>query len=185
MNSSKTQTFAKRFARFFYFLVHRQKEGAGPDFAIKAMDEVQANVFSQVFVGFILPDTSDLDRPQDRKLAIIGLTKLLLTSTAVTVPPYSKVRQHAAKVLVKLVEKPEGVPRGPASADDPSHEADLDEMGFAVTFSTLNTTKKPAADPAPEVPMSAVRNWVIECFKNSQDRVRDWLPEEAKGLLGE
>ncbi|KAF8457248.1 armadillo-type protein [Terfezia claveryi] len=183
LNSSKTPVFAQRFARFFYFLVHREKEGAGPDFAIKAMDEVQANIFGQVFMMFILPDTLDLQKPQDRKLAIIGLTKLLLTSTAVMVPPYSKVRPDAAITLAKLVARPE-VPQGPAGADDLSHEADLDEMGFAVTFSTLNTTKKPATDPAPEVPMSGVRAWVIENFKNSPGGAMDWLPVEAMSLLG-
>ena len=184
LNKSKTPVFAQRFARFFYFLVHRKKEGAGPDFAIKAMDEVQADVFGQVFTRFICPDTLDLSKPQDRKLAIIGLTKLLLTSTTVTVPPYNKIRPNAAIVLVKLVTSPEVVPQGPAG-DDLSHEADLDEMGFAVTFSTLNTTRKPAADPAPEVSMPYVRAWVIENFKNSQDQAKDWLPVEARVLLGE
>jgi len=149
------------------------------------MDEVQASIFGQVFMGFILPDTLELSKPQDRKLAIIGLTKLLLTSTAVTVLPYSKIRPNAATALVTLVTRPEAVPQGPAGADDLSHEADLDEMGFAVTFSTLNTTKKLATDPAPEVPMSGVRAWVIENFKNSQDRAKDWLPVEARVLLGE
>ena len=182
MNSSKTPIFAQRFARFFYFLVHRQKEGAGPDFAIKAMDEVQANVFGQVFMAFILPDTLNLQKPQDRKLAIIGLTELLLTSAAVTVPPYSKVRPNAAAVLAKLVANPEVVPQGSAGADDLSHEADLDDMGFAVTFSTLNTTKKPETDPAPEVLMSDVRAWVIENFQNSREN--DWLPAEARSILG-
>lgn len=164
--------------------MYREKEGAGPDFAIRAMDEVQPHIFEQVFTAFILHDTLTLQKSQERKLAVIGLTKLLLTSTAVTVPPYSKVCPGAAAALIKLLANPEVVPQGPTGGDGLSHEADLDELGFAVTFSTLNTTKKPAPDPAPEVPMSGLRSWVIDNFRNSGDRAKDWLPEEAKALLG-
>lgn len=163
--------------------MHRENEGAGPDFAIKAMDQVQANVFGQVFTGFILPDTYNLPRPLDRKLAIIGLTKLLLTSTAVGVPPYSGLRRSTAAALYQLIANPDAVPQAPPGADDLSHEADLDEMGFAVAFSSLNTTKKPAEDPAPEIPMAGLRAWVIENFKGTAGGPSDWLPTELQRAI--
>lgn len=42
LNSSKTEALSQRFARFFYFLAARDKEGAGPDFIVGAIDAVQA-----------------------------------------------------------------------------------------------------------------------------------------------
>ena len=185
LNSSKTETFGQRFSRFVYFLVYREKEGAGPDFTIKSMDEVQSGIFVQVFTSVILLDTLKLQKPLDRKLAIIGLTKLLLTSSLITTPPYQAVSPTAAKTLHKLIATPEVVPQGPSATDDLSHEADLDEMGFGVAFSTLNTTKKAVQDPAPGVPMAGLRDWVVANFKESSDRVQQWLPVEARGLLGQ
>ena len=149
------------------------------------MDQVQTNVFGQVFTGFILPDTHKLPRPLDRKLAIIGLTKLLLTSTTMGMPPYNKIRHSTAAALYQLIANPDAVPQVPSGADDLSHEADLDEMGFAVVFSSLNTTKKPAEDPAPEIPMGRLRAWVIENFKGATGGPRDWLPANFRQMLEE
>ncbi|KAF8468906.1 Cse1-domain-containing protein [Kalaharituber pfeilii] len=185
LKNSKTDMFAQRFSRFFYFLVVREKEGGGPDFVVKAMDVVQGGIFGEVFSAVVIPDTQKLQKPLDRKLAVIGLTKLLLSSASLATPPYNKACPHAATLLFKLLAAPEVVPQGPAFTDDVSHEADLDETGFAVSFSTLNTTKRLPKDPAPEVPMAGLRGWVIGEFKKSKDRSKDWLPEEARSLLGE
>lgn len=42
LNGSKTELLVMRFIRLFYFLVSRTAEGAGPDFTINAIDQIQA-----------------------------------------------------------------------------------------------------------------------------------------------
>lgn len=58
------------------------------------------------------------------------------------------------------------MPHGSGGVDEVNHEIDIDEMGFGVTFATLNTTKKAPRDPAPDVPTGEISTWAITYLKS-------------------
>ncbi|KAL2354309.1 putative chromosome segregation protein Cse1 [Cryomyces antarcticus] len=82
LSNSKTENFSLRFVRFYHLVSARADKGLGADLFISAMDQVQNNVFTQVYLGIILPDTQKLTRPFDRKTAVVSLTKTLTDSAA-------------------------------------------------------------------------------------------------------
>ena len=79
----------------------------------------------------------------------------------------------------------------PPPADDIIPDADVDEVGFGVGFTQLNTCKKPVRDPFPEI--TDVKVWVGEYLKQANGRtggkivrlVDERLSPETKGTLAE
>ncbi|KAI7142035.1 hypothetical protein KC352_g29325, partial [Hortaea werneckii] len=117
-------------------------------------DRVQENVFTPIYTQIILPDTQKLSRPFDRKTAVISLTRTLADSQAF-VDRYSKRGWTiTCQALLQLLINP---PLPPA-ADDTIEDRDVDELGFGAAFTQLNTCKRPAQDPWPEV--QDVKRWV-------------------------
>ncbi|KAI5806627.1 Cse1-domain-containing protein [Peziza echinospora] len=182
LNTSKTENFAQRFARFFYFLVNREQEGAGIEFVATVIDQVQAGIFGQVYSAVVLPDTNKLQKPFDRKLAIIGLTKIL-TSNLFINAPYNRAWPTTASTMVKLLDNVQSIPQGPTS-DDITHEADIDEMGFGVSFSNLNTTKKGIRDPAPAISVADLKGWVVQTLKGARGRIEGFIPQLPQEVQG-
>jgi exportin-2 (importin alpha re-exporter) len=146
LNSSKTATLSERFVRLFYFLSGREE--TGPDFAIQAIDAVQAGIFGQLYTAIVLPDTQKLTRPMDRKVAVVGLTKLIGFSEGLA-GTYSKAWPNSVLALLKLLEASPVLTK-----DDPLESlqaAEIDDVSFGATFARLNTCKKNVIDTFPEV----------------------------------
>lgn len=59
----------------------------------------------------------------------------------------------------------------PSSADDIIPDADVDEVGFGVGFTQLNTCKKAPRDPFPEI--TDVKAWVGQYLKDANSRHSD------------
>jgi exportin-2 (importin alpha re-exporter) len=59
-------------------------------------------------------------------------------------------------------------PPVPSSADDIIPDADVDEVGFGVGFTQLNTCKKAPRDPFPEI--TDVKAWVGQYLKDANSR---------------
>lgn len=149
LNSSKTEALAQKFVRLFYFLASRDKEGCGPDFVVKAIDAVQPGIFGQLYVAVVIPDTQKLQRPIDRKVAVIGLTKFVAFSEEIA-GQYHKNWSSTVMALLKLLE----IPPVPSQEGDAAMElvdADIDDLSFGSTFTRLNTCKKRVVDLFPEV----------------------------------
>lgn len=111
----------------------------------------------------ILPDTQKLARPTDRKTAVVSLTKTLGDSQAF-VDRYPKGWVFTTQRLIELLVNPPV----PTSADDIIPDADVDELGFGVGFTQLNTCKKAPRDPFPEIP--DVKAWVGHYLKDADAR---------------
>ncbi|KAF3935709.1 Exportin-2 [Dactylella cylindrospora] len=157
LSGSRTETLTLRFVKFFYFLASRISEGAGPDWTISKIDSVQAGIFGEIYSVFVLQHTQKLTKYMDRKIAVVGLTRMIVSSEDVANgSKYHKFWSPSVTALLKLLE----IPPVPTSGDayDQTAEADLDDVSFSVSFATLNTARKGANDPFPEV--VDARKWV-------------------------
>tara|TARA_R110002003_G_scaffold141_40_gene13196 strand:- start:2132 stop:2560 length:429 start_codon:yes stop_codon:yes gene_type:complete len=139
-----------------------------------------------MYLTVILPDTQKLARPTDRKTAVVSFTNTLGDSQAF-VDRYPKGWMLTAQRLIELLVNPPV----PTAADDIIPDADVDEVGFGVGFTQLNTCKKPARDPFPEIP--DVKLWVADYLKNANTRhngrivsiVRERLDDATKQALAQ
>lgn len=116
-----------------------------------------------MYLTVILPDTQKLARPTDRKTAVVSFTKTLADSQAF-VDRYPKGWTFTTQRLIEFLVNPPV----PTAADDIIPDADVDEVGFGVGFTQLNTCKKPARDPFPEI--VDVREWVGRYLKDANRR---------------
>jgi exportin-2 (importin alpha re-exporter) len=113
-----------------------------------------------------LPETQKLARPTDRKTAVVSFTKTLGDSQAF-VDRYPKGWTFTTQRLIELLVNPPV----PTAADDIIPDADVDEVGFGVGFTQLNTCKKAPKDPFPEI--TDVKAWVGQYLKDANTRHND------------
>ncbi|KAH7073441.1 CAS/CSE protein [Paraphoma chrysanthemicola] len=186
LSNMKTENFQQRFIAFYHFVSARQDKGLGTDFFIHVTDQIQHDVFKPMYLTVILPDTQKLARPTDRKTAVVSFTKTLGDSQAF-VDRYPKGWMLTAQRLIELLVNPPV----PTAADDIIPDADVDEVGFGVGFTQLNTCKKPARDPFPEIP--DVKVWVANYLKDANTRhngrivsiVQERLDDSTKQALAQ
>lgn len=144
------------------------------------------SVFKGVYISIILPETNKLARPVDRKTAVVSYTKTLTDSEAF-VTRYPKGWGFTTQRLLELLINPPV----PAAADDIIPDADVDEVGFGVGFTQLNTCKKQIKDPFPEI--TDVKAWVGQYLKEGNTRhngkivklVEERLSPEVRAALTE
>ena len=104
-----------------------------------------------------------LVRPIDRKTAVVSFTKTLTDSEAF-VSRYPKGWGLTTSRLLELLINPPV----PAAHDDVIPDADVDEIGFGVGFTQLNTCRKMVKDPFPEI--TDVKAWVAQYLKEANGR---------------
>ncbi|KAI4914291.1 uncharacterized protein J4E92_009705 [Alternaria infectoria] len=163
LSNMKTENFQQRFIAFYHFVSARLDKGLGADFFIKESDKVQNDIFKPIYLTVILPDTQKLARPTDRKTAVVSFTKSLGDAEAF-VSRYPKGWALTTQRLIELLVNPPM----PTSADDIIPDADVDELGFGVGFTQLNTCKKAPRDPFPDI--TDVKAWVAEYLKDADAR---------------
>jgi len=152
---------------------------------MKQADQVRS-LYTQVYLSIIIPDTQKLSRPYDRKTAVVSLTRTLATSQAFVDRYGKKGWGLTCEALLKLLINPPV----PPTADEASIEdRDVEDVGFGVGFTALNTCKPPLRDPFPEV--QDVRKWAGSFLKAQDQRtggriakfVQERLSEEARTAL--
>ncbi|KAF8851156.1 Cse1-domain-containing protein [Acephala macrosclerotiorum] len=184
LNNNPPEKFKQRFVRFYHLISSRDRSGLGADFFIQNADIVQENVYVPLYLTIILPTTQQLAKPLDRKLAVVSLTKTLADSQAFAVR-YVKGWAKSCEALLKLLENPPM----PVTGDDIGVEVDVDDVGFGVGFTPLNTCKKVPRDEWPEV--TDVKSWVGSYLKAADARqggkiggyANERLSSEAKTVL--
>jgi exportin-2 (importin alpha re-exporter) len=157
LQGKPADSFKLRFARFYHLVSARLEAGYGADYFIKHSDILQANVFQQVYPPFILQETDKLVRPVDRKLAVVSYTKTICNSQAFA-NRFQKGWAHSCRMLLSLLVNPPTVAAG--FGDEIIAEADVDDIGFGLSYTALNTCKAVARDDYPEI--TDVKLWVKE-----------------------
>lgn len=134
----------------------------GADFFIQHSEKLQANIFTPIYLKIILSTTGQFARPVDRKIGVISYTKTLCGSKAFA-EKYQKGWGFTANSLLDLLKNPPRVAAG--FGDEIITEADVDDIGFGLGYTPLNTCKRAARDEFPEI--TDVQVWVSHYVKSA------------------
>ncbi|KAK3327683.1 CAS/CSE protein [Cercophora scortea] len=166
LNANNTDSLKARVARFFHLVSAREGDsGLGTDYFIKQAEAVQEKVFVPFYLTVILPTTSSFARPVDRKLGVISYTKILCDSQQFA-HRYQKGWGFTCNNLLDLLKNPPRVAAG--FGDEIVNEADVDDIGFGIGFTPLNTCKRGSRDDFPDI--LEVDKWVGLYMKAANQR---------------
>jgi exportin-2 (importin alpha re-exporter) len=187
LQANPTDSYKSRVARLYHLVSARAGEGKmGSDYFITHAEAIQQNVFTPFYLTVILPTTGQFARPVDRKLGVISYTKTLCESKMFA-ERYQKGWGFTCNNLLDLLKNPPRVAAG--FGDEIVNEADVDDIGFGVGFTPLNTCKRGPRDDFPEI--VEVDKWVSQYMKEANQRhggalakfVGERLSPEAKAAL--
>ena len=163
LNGKNVVSFIPRFIRFYYSFASRDDKGLGADVFVRESDKVQNDVFRSLYTQIILPKTQEIQRPIDKKIAVIALTKTLADSQAF-VERYPKGWSLTCKQTLALLENPPVI----SKQDDAIVDQDVEDSVFGVGFTALTTIRKPAVDPFADI--LDLRKWVGDYLKEANRR---------------
>ncbi|KAI1339053.1 chromosome segregation protein [Xylariaceae sp. FL0016] len=157
LQANPSDSFKQRFTRFYHLVSAKVEAGLGTDFFVSQVDLVQpnGNLFTQIYLSIVLPTSEQLVRPIDRKLAVISFAKNMGDSQAFA-QRYQKGWRFTCEAMLKMLMNPPKVTMG--TGDEVVNEQDVDDIGFGLGFTPLNTSKKAARDDFPEV--QDIQQWV-------------------------
>ncbi|KAI1468522.1 Cse1-domain-containing protein [Daldinia caldariorum] len=176
LQKAPSDSFKLRFVRFYHLVSARVEAGLGTDFFISQVDLIQNNLFTQIYLSIILPSSELLVRPVDRKLAVISFAKSMGDSAAFA-QRYVKGWRFTCEAMLKLLLNPPKVTGG--VGDDVVNEADVDDIGFGLGFTALNTCKKAPRDDYPEIQDITVwvRQYLTEANARHNGAIAQYLQE--------
>lgn len=187
LQDNASDSYKQRFTRFYHLVSARVEHQLGADFFVKHVEGLQAKLFPPIYQGTILKATGQFARPVDRKIGVISYTKTMCDSRAFAEQYGNKGWGWTANHLLDLLQNPPKV--GDGVGDDIITEADVDDIGFGMGFTPLNTCKRAARDDYPEI--LDVQIWVSEYIKKSNATnggmivkfAQQRLPPEAQQAL--
>ncbi|KAI0119639.1 Cse1-domain-containing protein [Daldinia grandis] len=180
LQKSPSDSFKLRFVRFYHLVSARVEAGLGTDFFVNQVDLIQNNLFTQIYLSIILPSSELLVRPVDRKLAVISFAKSMGDSAAFA-QRYVKGWRFTCEAMLKLLLNPPKVTGG--VGDDVVNEADVDDIGFGLGFTALNTCKKSTRDDYPEI--QDVTVWVRQYLTEANVRHNGAIAQYLQVRLSE
>lgn len=188
LQGSPADSFKLRFARFYHLVSAKTEAGYGADFFIRQSDQVDERAFTQVYPAFVLGETEKLAKPVDRKTAVVSLTKTLCDSQ-VFAQKFIKGWANSCRILLSLLANPPVVAAG--LDEEIITEASVDDIGFGMTFTALNTCKPQPRDDFPEI--VDVAAWVKEYMVSANQRhggavegfITQRLPPEQQQVMAQ
>ena len=185
MQSNPSDSFKLRFVRFYHLISAKPEAGLGADFFVSQVDLVQNNLFVQIYLTIILPTSAQLVRPVDRKAAVISFAKSMGDSSAFA-QRYQKGWRFTCEAMLNMLMNPPQVTVG--AGDDVLNEADVDDIGFGLGFTPLNTCTKAAggAVPAAQDIPQGVRQYLMDANTRHNGAIAgymDRLTDEGKQAL--
>lgn len=166
LQNNPADSYKSRFVRLYHVISGRGVEqGMGCDYFITNAEKLQAKIFTPIYLSVILEMTSQFARPVDRKLGVISYTKTLCDSQAFA-QQYVKGWGFTCNHLLDLLKNPPVVAAG--HGDEIIAEADVDDIGFGIGFTPLNTCKRGTRDFFPDI--TNVQLWVGEFIKAANQR---------------
>ncbi|KAF9027107.1 Cse1-domain-containing protein [Hymenopellis radicata] len=183
MQQSKTEKYAYLFVKFLLFIVAIEvPDGLTEDYVISVMEGIQPNLWSAVVTNFIIPETSHIP-VKDRKLAAIGLTRLLTSSAYMLQSPNVQSWPILFTTLVTLFREPQYL-EGPKEDGHGMTEIDYEEQtaGYQAAYSQLA-----ASSSAPEDPVAYVqdpRQYLVERLTSMNGKqLRDLVSRSDRAIV--
>ncbi|KAJ7594086.1 CAS/CSE protein [Mycena floridula] len=150
MHSTKTDKFVYLFSRFLLYTMAIQVDGLSPDYVIAAVEQIQPQLWSQILANFIIPQVPKMPH-KERKLAVIGLIRLLTESSYMVQTPFSQAWAPSFAALVRLFSEPQYLAASKTDEDPDAAitQIDFEEQtaGYQAAYSRLAASESPEADP--------------------------------------
>ncbi|KAJ7281661.1 CAS/CSE protein [Mycena rebaudengoi] len=155
MQTSKTDKFVYLFSKFVLYCMALDVDGLGPDYVISTIEEIQPRLWSQVLTNFVITQVP-LMPLKDRKLAVVGLIRLLTRSDLMMQEPSVQLWPGTFTSLVQLLRSQylAGATSAARTGDDASNsvgntEVDQEEQsaGYQAAYSRLAASESAEADP--------------------------------------
>ncbi|KAF5343738.1 hypothetical protein D9756_011534 [Leucocoprinus leucothites] len=149
MQTSKTPTYEYLFARFILYCIALNVDGLGPDYMISIIEGIQQQLWSQILINFVIPQAPKVPH-RDRKLAAVGLIRLLCQSKYMMQEPFIQTWPRAYQAVSKLFSEPQHLSK---KTDADPHagitEIDYEEQtaGYQAAYSRLAASESQEADP--------------------------------------
>ncbi|KAF9447282.1 Cse1-domain-containing protein [Macrolepiota fuliginosa MF-IS2] len=149
MHTSKTTQYEYLFARFIMYTMAVNNDGLGPDYLIAVIEGIQQQLWSQILTSFIVPQAPKVPH-KDRKLAVVGMIRLLCQSKYMMQEPFVQAWPRAYQAVVKLFGEPQHLSK--KSDEDPHAgitEIDYEEQtaGYQAAYSRLAASEAQEVDP--------------------------------------
>ncbi|RDB24273.1 Importin alpha re-exporter [Hypsizygus marmoreus] len=177
MQTSKTDKFVYLFTKFLLFTMAVNVEGLSPDYVIGTVEEIQQQLWSQILLNFVVPQIPLLPT-KDRKLAVVGVTRLLTQSTFMMRDPSVQAWPATFTALTKLFSEPQYL-TAPSATTDPHAgltEIDFEEQtaGYQAAYSRLAASETPEPDPVAYIrdPQAFVGQELVRLAKASGGQVK-------------
>jgi exportin-2 (importin alpha re-exporter) len=186
LQNNPSDSYKRSFVCFYHLVSAKTEAGLGADFFIAQTDAIQANIFTPIYLQQILPISQTLARPVDRKVAVISFAKSLAQSQAFA-QRYQKGWRFTCEAMLTLLANAPTLATG--GGNEAVNEADVDDIGFGMGFTPLNTCRQPARDEFPQV--QDVPQWVKQYLTQANASsnnaiagyVQERLTDEGKQAL--
>jgi exportin-2 (importin alpha re-exporter) len=86
LQTSKTDRYVQLFAHFVLYAMAVQVDGLAPDVLIGATEEIQPGLWGMVLANIVIPQMPKMP-VKDRKLAVVGMTRMLTESALMVADP--------------------------------------------------------------------------------------------------
>ncbi|ODV97532.1 hypothetical protein PACTADRAFT_36401 [Pachysolen tannophilus NRRL Y-2460] len=168
LQNSRSEKYVKRFILFICLiasfgnnpnLVNENKNNLSSKFIFKFIDEVQDGLFGQILSNFIIPSSLKFNNLNDRKLIIIGLTKLI-TENEEFLGIYQDKFIPVLTNLIKLTTS-ESIKNYKEDSVMPLNDS-LEDFTFNSSFNKLVTIPLKKIDPYPNI---ITKNELKDFFK--------------------
>lgn len=148
MQTSKTDKYVYLFVRFILFTMAINVTGMSPDYLITNIEGIQANLWPNLLSTFVIPQAPKFPH-KERKLAAVGLTRLLCDSRYMMQQPSVTHWSNAYSALGKLFSEPQYFKS--SESEDPHTgitEIDYEEQtaGYQAAYSRLASSEKAEVD---------------------------------------
>lgn len=153
MQTSKTDKYVYHFTYFVLFAMAINVDGLEPDLIAGAVEEIQPGLWSQILSNFIVPQVPKMPT-KDRKVAAIGLTRLLTQSQVMLREPAVTQWPTAFNALVKLFSEPQYLTKEKDEDPDAGLTAiDYEEQnaGYQAAYSRLAASETTSVDPVAHI----------------------------------
>lgn len=185
LQTSKTDGYTYHFVYFLLFAAAIKISDFSSDYLISKFEEIQPQLWSQVFTNFVIPKVTSM-QPKDRKVATVGLIRLLTESKLMTNHANATIWLSAFIVLGEMLA---------GSQDLSSHSktestlgvtaVDFEEenAGYQAAYSRLAASESLPMDVVQSVqnPLELLQHQLQDLMQREQ-HIRTILQSDAKAL---
>ncbi|KAI0775001.1 Cse1-domain-containing protein [Trametes elegans] len=187
LQTSKTDKFVYHFVYFLGFCLAIAKEDITPDYIVGEVEAIQPQLWSQLLANFVIPQSPKMP-PKDRKVVIVGLTRLLTQSTRMLQEPLAQAWPPTFQALAKLFQTEQLLTK--KEDEDPDAgltQVDYEEQtaGYQAAYSRLAAAEGAPVDPVAHV--KDLRAFIGEALvgvKTRQPNVPAWVAATDAAVSG-